>query len=297
MAERSTKLDIRALWNFDEPEESEKKFDALFDEQREIASNDLKAEILTQKARAQGLQRHFDDARDTLSRARELLDGSPTSGNAAYFLEIGRVENSSGHKDTARPHFLRALELAEAAKEENLAVDAAHMMAIVETGTAALSWNERAIAMAEAASEPRARNWLGSLYNNLGWTYHDMGEYEKALDLFDRALKFREEKGNRSSILIARYCVAKCKRSMGAVEEALRMQLDIEREHASLGNEPGFCFEEIAECLLALGRDDEAVPYFSRAFEVLSKDEWLMDTEPERVRRLGLMAGLRRSDG
>ncbi len=36
-----------------------------------------------------------------------------------------------------------------------------------------------------AATEPRARNWRGSLLNNIGWTYFDAGDTATALDLDD----------------------------------------------------------------------------------------------------------------
>jgi len=283
-------VDIRALWNYDEPAESENRFRALLDEQRTIGSDDLKAEILAQIARAQGLQRRFDDARKTLGEAKALLGESPTRGNAAYFLELGRVENSSENRAAAKLQFFKALELAERAKEDFLAVDAAHMIAIVETGPDALNWNAKAISMAEATSDPRARNWLGSLYNNLGWTYHEMGEYRPALELFQKALEFREGAGDLTTILIARYCVGKCLRSMGRAEEALGLQLELEAEHAQVGDKPGYCYEEIAECLLVLGRTEGSKVYFAKAYELFSKDTWLTSSEPERVDRLRKMA-------
>ena len=58
--------------------------------------------------------------------------------------------------------FIKSLELGQEGGHEFLAVDAAHMMGIVGGG-AALEWNEKAIEMAEAATDPKARNWLGSL--------------------------------------------------------------------------------------------------------------------------------------
>jgi branched-chain amino acid transport system ATP-binding protein len=44
--------------------------------------------------------------------------------------------------------------------------------------------------------------------------------------------------------------------------------------------------EEIAECLLALKRPEEAKSYFARAYELLSKDKWLVAEEPKRLERL-----------
>jgi hypothetical protein len=52
------------------------------------------------------------------------------------------------------------------------------------------------------------------------------------------------------------------------------------------GASDGFVFEELGECLLALGRADEARPYFAQAYAELSQDEWLADNEPARLERL-----------
>ena len=38
---------------------------------------------------------------------------------------------------------------------------------------------------------PHAKKWLGSLYNNIGWTYHDLQQYEAALAIFQKALVWR----------------------------------------------------------------------------------------------------------
>ena len=43
-----------------------------------------------------------------------------------------------------------------------------------------LEWNLFALDLAEKAATERGRGWQGSLYNNIGWTYNDMGEYEKS---------------------------------------------------------------------------------------------------------------------
>jgi predicted Zn-dependent protease len=44
--------------------------------------------------------------------------------------------------------------------------------------------------------------------------------------------------------------------------------------------------EELAECLLLLGRAGEARSHFARAYELLSSDEWLAKREHERLDRL-----------
>ena len=52
------------------------------------------------------------------------------------------------------------------------------------------------------------------------------------------------------------------------------------------GLRDGYVYEEIGENLLSLGRGDEAATYFSRAHELLSGDDWLVDNERDRLERL-----------
>jgi hypothetical protein len=44
--------------------------------------------------------------------------------------------------------------------------------------------------IAESLTYDKARNWLGSLYNNIDWTHFEAEDYTAALDLFGSALTF-----------------------------------------------------------------------------------------------------------
>jgi tetratricopeptide (TPR) repeat protein len=208
-----------------------------------------------------------------------------------FQLERGRLFNSSGRKEQARHFFVEAYRRARKARLDFHAVDAAHMMGIVEKGEEALQWNETALEVAEGSRDERARNWAGSLYNNIGWTYHDMGRYGDALHMFEKALDFRREAGDEEEIAVARWCVARCLRSLGRVEEALAVHRELCRRTDELGEPDGYVYEELGECLLELGLTDEAAPWFRLAHEELSKDPWLTANEPERLQRLAELGG------
>jgi len=278
--------DFDTLWDYNHPNETEVKFRELLPAAESSGDKSYYAQLLTQIARAEGLQRKFDEAHATLDEAERLLSDDLKRARIRYLLERGRVFNSSGNPDTARPLFLRAYEEALAAREDFYTVDAAHMLAIVEPPEQQLEWNLRAIELAEKSDDPRARNWLGSLLNNLGWTYHDGGQYEMALDLFQRALKWREEQGDAETIRIARWCVGRALRSLNRIQEAYDIQKALLREYEDAGEKSGYVYEELAECLNAQGLTSEAEPYFKLAYEELSKDAWLKHNEPERLERL-----------
>jgi tetratricopeptide (TPR) repeat protein len=274
------------LWDYNNPSTTEEKFRALLPQAEASPDTALRVELLTQIARAQGLQQKFEDAHATLADAAGLLRPSYNRAKVRWLLEKGRALNSGKHPDQARPLFLEAWELAQRADEDRLALDAAHMMGIIEPADSSLAWNERAIAFAERSSQENAKGWLGPLYNNTGWTYHGMGAYEKALDMFQKSLAFRQERKQEPEIRIAKWCIGRCLRSLGRIDEALAQQRNLLAEFEKIGESDGYVPEEIGECLLAQGKGDEARPYFARAYELLSKDSWLQRDEPQRLERL-----------
>ena len=273
--------DFDSLWDYSAPDKTEIKFREL------LLQFPESLELLTQIARTQGLQRKVDEAHQTLNEVEKQLDENPSRAKVRYLLERGRVFNSSKQVDKAKPFFEQALDLAKKLGEDFYAVDAAHMLAIIADDPASsLSLNLIAIQMAEFSLEEKARNWLGSLYNNTGWSYHDAGEYESALVIFEKAESFFRVKGGVDKIRIAVWTVARCLRSLNRLDEALSKQLALHAEFESAGETDGFVFEEIGECLLALQRGEEAKSYFAKAYEVLSEDVWLAENEPDRIARL-----------
>lgn len=279
-------VDFRTLWDFSDPAGSEAKFRDLLPQAESAVHPSYLHELLTQIARAEGLQRKFSEAHDTLNRVESQLDDKPPVVRVRYLLERGRVFNSSGEPQQAKPLFLEAWEAAQQADEDGLAVDAAHMVAIAEQGDEALRWNEVAIEFAERSASAAAKQWLGTLYNNVGWTYHDQGDFDQALDFFERALQWHQQHGNARTTRIAKWSVARVLRSLGQVEEALDRQQQLLDELKASDEVDGFVFEELGECHFARNRQEEARPFFKLAYEELSKDIWLAENEAPRLERL-----------
>lgn len=283
---------INDFWNYDDPAASEARFRELLEQAQSAGESEYAVEVMTQIARAQGLDQRFDEARATLKEAESRLEPGMSTARVRVLLERGRVENSSGDPGGSVALFQKALDQAEEAGLEFYAVDAAHMLGIVVPGQGSLDWNRKAMEMAEAASDPRARRWMGSLSNNLGWTYHDMGRYEDALAMFKKHLAIRTEEGDTVQMGIARWSMAKELRMLGRTEEALAAQQALLEMPQRQNNESeGYTQEEIAECLLALGRGEEARPHFARAWELLHTDPWLARDEKERLERLRRLGG------
>jgi tetratricopeptide (TPR) repeat protein len=281
--------DIDTLWDYPHPDVSEARFREVLPRAERSGDRDYLLQLLTQIARAQGLGRRYDDAHATLDGVRDRMGDDLPLVRVRYLLERGRCFNDTGKYEDAKGCFVGAWDLARSKGFDGLAVDAAHMMGIIEPGDEALAWNVKAMEHAKASADPKARRWLATLQNNIGWTYHAMGRYEAALALFEEALRLREEQGKPGPIRIARWSVAKMQRLLGRPEQALAIQRELHDELAGIDEPDGYVFEELGECLLALGKAEEARPHFARAHELLSKDSWFAEQESG---RLGRMKGL-----
>ncbi|MFF2753109.1 tetratricopeptide repeat protein [Psychrobacillus sp. NPDC058041] len=283
-------LNFDELWDYNHPEETERKFISLLKQAEDSRNIGYLAELLTQIARSQGLQAKYELAHDTLDRAESLLNKDLNVARIRYFLERGRVFNSSSKPMDALPLFLKAWEMGIQSGEEDYAVDAAHMLGIAEaTPEKRMEWNLKALECAE--KNPKASRWLGSLYNNIGWAKVENGNLEEALELFKRALEFRIAQGNSNSVFIAKWCIAKVLRLLGQVDDSLTILMELLAETEQTIEPDGYVFEEIAECLLLLNRSEEAQPYFSLCYDRFILDHFLTTKHPERIIRIKELAG------
>jgi uncharacterized protein YbaP (TraB family) len=271
---QNARMDIRALWDFDDPAGSEARFQAAL----AGAGGDDALSLQTQIARTYSLRGRDADAHALLDRIEPELAGAGAEPQVRHRLERGRTWRSARQSERARPLFEAAVGLAQAAGLEDLAIDAMHMMALIEPGAdAQMAWNRRALAAALAARDPAARDWDASLANNIGMAQHGQGRYEDALASFRTALAARERIGDPARVRIAHWMIAWTLRSLQRHDEALAIQLRLEREAAAAGRPDGYVHEEIGENLLALGRAAEARPWFARAHA-----QHLLDTSPNR---------------
>ncbi len=283
--------DFNILWDYSNPAATGEKFRVLLPLAEKAGDNSYLAELLTQIARTESLQMKFDESHKILDRADKLITEDMHLARIRYFLERGRAYNSSKVYDKARENFLKAYNLALEKKLDFYTIDAAHMMGIVEKGDKSLEWNEIAMKHAESSEDKKARGWLGSLYNNTGWTYHDMGEYEKALAIFEKNVLWHTERNTKQGLIIAKWSVGRVLRSLGRIQQAFDKQKALYKEIKLKGfREDGYNSEELGECLLLLNRKDESKKYFKKAYTLLSQDIWLAENEKARLERIKKMS-------
>lgn len=283
--------DFDKLWDYSNPAETGKKFRGLLPQAEKSKDTGYLIELMTQIARTEGLQMKFDEAHQILDKTMKMIKSEHIRPRIRYMLERGRAYNSSKIYEKAAELFLAAYRQAVKYNEDNYAIDAAHMMGIVEKGDESLKWNEAAINIAEQTNDEHAKGWLGSLYNNTGMYYSDLKQYDKALETFEKYAEWSAAGKNKKMQSIAKWFIGSTLRSMNKLQEALDKQLELKKwmeENGVEGDE--YVHEEIGECLLALNKADEAKPYFKTAYEVLSKDIWLQSNEKDRLERLNQLA-------
>jgi tetratricopeptide (TPR) repeat protein len=263
-------VDLAPLWDFSRPEVSEQRFRAAL----ETATGDDALILRTQIARTYGLRRDFDGARRALREIEPAVGNAGAEAQVRFHLELGRSFASATHPDDlltpdakahARRAYDRALELARAAKLDALAVDAIHMFAFLDTAPAdQLKWGQAALSIALSSQQPAARRWEASIRNNVGYALHQLGRYEEALDQFRQALAIRERGSNREATRSARWMVAWTLRSMGRSEEAMVIQLALEKEADAAGKPDPHIFEELEALYRSKGNLQSAQHYAAR---------------------------------
>lgn len=279
----STWPDFNDMWDFGDPEGTEQKFHQILSSSTESENSSYKLQLQTQIARTYSLRKMLDEAHQLLDEVEEKMAGGDLV-EVRYLLERGRSFNSAGEQDRGFALFLKASELGKEIGEDYYAIDALHMLGIASPPEEQMEWNLKAIDAAENSSDEHARKWLASLYNNTGWTLFDEEKYKEALELFEKALVFRQQQGNAGPTRIAKWCVGKALRALERLDEALEVQRELEADP----EHDGFVEEEIAECLLSLGKEEESRPYFHKAFEALSQIDWVAE-DGQRMQRLKML--------
>jgi tetratricopeptide (TPR) repeat protein len=198
---------LRPLWDFEDLGATE----ARLREQLEREEADAgRAEVLTQLARVQGLRDDFDGCEQLLQEAEPLAgDGV---ARVRVDLERGRKLRSSGDGAAAVPLFQSAYSRARQLGEFWLAGDAAHMVAI-SLPENMVEWTKRGLEL--AGSHPDAAYWAGPLVNNLGWHHFELGDFDQALEVFERALEVRKrDPDNAQAIVWAQEAVDEARQAL-----------------------------------------------------------------------------------
>jgi tetratricopeptide (TPR) repeat protein len=258
-------VDVDALWNYGDPAGSEARFRAAL----ATAQGDDALVLRTQIARTLGLRDRFDDAHRELDAIEPALATAGIEPRVRVWLERGRTWRSSGQPDKSRPLFNRAYVTADAAGLEALAADALHMLALAATALdERIDWNRRTIDYARRAKSPKARAWQAAALNNIGSDLREANRLDESLATFREALAAYEQIGRADRVRIARWQIANVLRLKGQADEALAMQLALERDAQAAGDPDPEVYDELALLHAALDASDLAAQARAKAKEL-----------------------------
>lgn len=254
-------IDLAPLWNFADPAQSEQRFRTAL----VTATGDDVVILQTQIARSYGLRREFAKARGILEPLAKDVATAGHEARSRYALELGRTYASATHppesqttetRARARAAYEEALAAARAGQLDDLVIDSLHMLAFVDPAPAdQLKWAQQALAVVEASTQPKAKQWEAPLRNNAGYALHQLGRLDEALAQFRQALVLREAGTDPTEARIARWMVAWTLRGLGRSDDALAMQLALEADCQVAGAPDPYVFEELE--LLYRARGDE----------------------------------------
>lgn len=263
-------IDLATLWDFSNPQLSEQRFRA------ELAksSGDDALVLTTQIARTYGLRKDFSRAQSVLAEIEPKVASAGAEARARFALEYGRTLSSAAHppetqtdaaKAQARARYEAAHAIAREARLDALAIDAIHMLAFVDTAPAdQLKWAQAALAVVDGSDQPAAKKWEASIRNNLGYALHQLGRYDEALAQFKLALAIRERGTDAEATRTAHWMIAWTLRALKKTDEALAIQLRLERE-GDLAKQPDpYVFEELETLYREKGDAARASHYASR---------------------------------
>jgi len=235
------------------------------------------AEALAQVARTFSICDSNDAGRPYLTRAGSVAAKDQPGGWSRYQLVLGVYEREDGRREQATERFADLYDFCLDHKLYSRAINAAHMAAIAAATEAQILWAEKGI---EAAEKGGFDSWLAVLWNNLGWTYSDLGRHAESLEALRQARKYHWQTGDDLNKLIADWSVGFSLRMNGIADSARvwsgktltwakeRYEADPSPDNAEW---VGHSLREMSELSLETGKVKEAIAYLQGAYGKLGE--------------------------
>ena len=179
----------------------------------------IAVEASAQVARCWLLRNKSEQGVPWLEKSKALATKEDPVGWSRYLSVVGRYQWKDEKLKEATTTFVSMYEFCTRTRQFDRAVDAAHMVAITGTREQQITWAHKGI---EAAEKGGQEGWLGPLWNNLGVTHQERGDWKSALDCYRKAREYHWRLGGEVNKLAADWAVAMALRETGAVEQAMQ---------------------------------------------------------------------------
>ncbi|GAC1616721.1 MAG: hypothetical protein PVS2B2_00750 [Candidatus Acidiferrum sp.] len=132
--------------------------------------------------------KRFDEARLFLGEAEALAKANHPELLGETRLRAGTLAYFEGNASVAESAYRNALQIARNQKDSYLEVAALGSMGFIasqqERYDESIEWNRDALRLSESIG---AQESVARIFGNMGWSYFEIGDYEKALALFQKA--------------------------------------------------------------------------------------------------------------
>jgi tetratricopeptide (TPR) repeat protein len=216
-----------------------------------------------------------DEGRPWIEKARGIARDDEPLGWSRYLGVRGRFEWQDKELEKATATFKEMYQYCSEKGLHERAIDAAHMVAITGGPAEQVEWGLKGIKEAEAGN---VTGWLGPLWNNLGYTYEEMGKYRESLGAYLKAREYHHKYSDEKSKIVADWAVGHAYRLLGQSDSAAQwIAQDMLAKFESLGDVEfqGWTLKEMGEIALLESKPDSALTYFIRAEEKLRAADML----------------------
>lgn len=288
--------DLPALpdcWDPGQPAASMERLTALLPHAERGGDPDYLLSLGALRVRGLLLRHDMAEAATLLDEVEAALTPQTPMARLAILLERARFDclrNEASGTLLAEQTWKQALRL----RRDDLAIDAACLLANGPNEAARQRWLPQAVTLAERSASEGARRWLPIVWNQLAWLRFEQQKFDEALGLQQQCAAWHQQHNAPTKAALAQWNQGRILREQGKIEEAWSAQLTLKTEMEEAGlPADGYLFEELGE--LALLRQDPEIgaeEFFARAWFLLSRDEWLKTQAPERIERLKRLAKL-----
>lgn len=251
---------------------------AVMAAENDSGDGSILVEALSQVARSHLAQDRPEEAAVWLERAAQLANENEPLGWSRYIGVKGRFEWKGGDSDKATTTFESMYEYCLEHDLHDRAVDAAHMVALTAGPEQQVEWGKRGIA---AAEDGGLDSWLGPLWNNLGWTYSELGRHDDALKALLKAREYHwKTASGETPKLVADWSVASAYFKAGDVRKSLMWlrptmawaeRRYAEEKNADTAEWVGQSHRLMADIAEHEGRPDEALAELKLALKYLKE--------------------------
>jgi len=243
-------------------------------------SKDVLTEAYSQIARCHLKLERLDSGKEWLARAGKIADKKQATGWSRFLGVRGRFEWREAASETHEPApvvdkaattFREMYAYCMLHDLHERAIDAANMLSIVGPPSEKIDWGLKGI---KAAEDGALESWLGPLWNNLGWNYDEIGEYDRALEALKKAREYHYKSERAIPRLVADWSVCVQLRKTGQIDSARAIMVGVLSKAESLyADQPtsehsewvGLSHREMGEIELASAGDKKALEAFRKA--------------------------------